>query len=108
MSEKMSNISSNESLEAKTYALTEEDELSNHHLGAENIIIQDMCQGSKLFKVKEKKVSTETMKKLSDGKMVPTSAPVMNPGSHSMGGCSSEVVGLMSYDMQTSIFIRRL
>ena len=99
------NISTNEGLEAKAFALTEEEEISNHHLEAENIVIQDMCQGSKLFKVKEKKVSTEDMKKLSDGKMVPTSAPVMNPGSHNMGGCSSEVVGLIINDTQSSIFI---
>ena len=49
MSEKTYNISSNEGLEAKAFALTEEEEISNHHLEAENIVIQDMCQGSKLF-----------------------------------------------------------
>lgn len=93
MSDKLHNMTAggDQHVEPKAYALSEQYEIPGHNLDTENSIIREMCMGNKLYKVQEKQVSQDELKKLDDGKMVAVSAPVTNPRSQNMGGCTSFV-----------------
>ena len=106
MSDKLHNMTAggDQHVEPKAYALSEQYEIPGHNLETENSIIQDMCRGNKLYKVQEQEVSQDELKKLDDGKMVAVSAPVTNPRSQNMGGCTSSVVSKLSLYKILTIF----
>ena len=97
MSDKLHNMTAggDQHVEPKAYALSEQYEIPGHNMDTENSIIREMCRGNKLYKVQEKQVSQDELKKLDDGKMVAVSAPVTNPRSQNMGGCTSSVVSIL-------------
>ena len=97
MSDKHHNMTAggDQHVEPKAYALSEQYEIPGHNLDTENSIIQEMCRGNKLYKVQEKQVPQDELKKLDDGKMVAVSAPVTNLRSQNIGGCASSVVSIL-------------
>jgi len=93
MSDKHHNMSSggDQNIEPKSYALHEEHEILGHKLDSENSVIQDSCRGNKLYRVTDRTLSEDELKKLDAGKMVPVKAPVTKTRQQDTGGCTSSV-----------------
>ena len=81
MSDKHHNMSSggDQNIEPKSYALHEESEILGHKLDSENSVIQDSCRGNKLYRVTDRTLSEDELKKLDAGEMIPVKAPVTKP-----------------------------